>query len=403
MSTVPPVTGGSATEIAQQEQGVQAETESPKLGEYTVTEVKSETQGLFRPFVEKRDKAEVSLQLVDGALVTETQLFVNYQTACGASNYEVTSERLKILFSDLNDQTEYAYKYSDDPQKKLNICIPLPKFSKFDDVYIAEKGRVILQNPKENIAIEQDGLNANNVGLSGVAKHIAAQYPNKSEQNIAHFWLMVKQRNIKTIVDLTRFKEDVGEHYYPELKSEPMPSSKGATKKKGKITISEPQLKETKVSKSYELVAHDQKSQILVSTDVSMPNQARHECLISFDGEEHLVTRVHIPNWPDFGATSVSEFNKLLLQLESASEQPMLIHCRGGIGRTMTTFAGLELLRQFKGGKITRENYQQVVFDTVLRLRYQRGPDSVQTEGQLKLLLDTTLDWIKEAEIKAAQ
>ena len=69
------------------------------------------------------------------------------------------------------------------------------------------------------------------------------------------------------------------------------------------------------------------------------------------------------------------------------------LHCKAGIGRTMTSFAAAELLIKMRKGEIRPDNVDKVIDDTIIKMREARGPNSVQTKSQRGSLRKLVVHW----------
>ena len=188
-------------------------------------------------------------------------------------------------------------------------------------------------------------IHANFVPLSGRKGAIATQYPKDTAGSKADFWKMHLQQGTEVVVDLTQPGETGIKPYYP--------TRVGETLSLGDVSVT------------------------LVDRQGGLNNYRVVDHSTRQTGE---VSRYHYQDWVD--KTAISE--QQLSQLASfvAGGNHTCIHCKAGIGRTMTTFVAAELLIKMRKGEILPENMDRVIDDTIKTMRKARGPNSVQTESQ---------------------
>lgn len=103
--------------------------------------------------------------------------------------------------------------------------------------------------------------------------------------------------------------------------------------------------------------------------------------IMTVDGEEEEKPIWHFlyPSWPDFGALEQEDLSSLMSLMSLSrekntdSENPRVIHCSAGVGRT-GTFVALEFLigELQKGAWLDWDNESDPIFNTVNELRMQR-------------------------------
>jgi protein-tyrosine phosphatase len=118
----------------------------------------------------------------------------------------------------------------------------------------------------------------------------------------------------------------------------------------------------------------------LPSTDLEIRKFA-----MSVDGQdgEKPIWHFLYPSWPDFGALEESDLSSLMLLMSlsreknTKSDNPRVIHCSAGVGRT-GTFVALEFLigelqrGAWQGWDKPNSSENDPIFNTVNRLRMQR-------------------------------
>ncbi|RYP61556.1 hypothetical protein DL770_009767 [Monosporascus sp. CRB-9-2] len=113
---------------------------------------------------------------------------------------------------------------------------------------------------------------------------------------------------------------------------------------------------------------------------------------IDVEGSEESMVVWHLlyRRWPDFGVPALEDIDsffelmRLSREKNASDDNPRIIHCSAGVGRSGTFMALEHLMRELDSGDL--ENYDQnhsedLVFDTVNALREQRR-QMVQAESQ---------------------
>ncbi|XP_061319032.1 receptor-type tyrosine-protein phosphatase eta isoform X4 [Pezoporus flaviventris] len=193
-----------------------------------------------------------------------------------------------------------------------------------------------------------DYINANYMpGYNSKRAFIAAQGP--LPNTIEDFWCMIWEKNIYSIVMLTKCVEQARtkcEQYWPD-----------------------------KQPKSYGDII------VTVVSEIILPEWTIRDFTVekSNTAEGHTVRQFHFTSWPDHGVPETTEllinFRHLVHEYSSQNpiESPTLVHCSAGVGRTGTFIAIDRLIQQ-----IEMENTVDV-YGVVYDLRMHR-PLMVQTE-----------------------
>ena len=214
-------------------------------------------------------------------------------------------------------------------------------------------------NPETGKLQPQKGkIHANYIPLSGRSGAIATQYPKGTAQAKADFWKMTLQQKTNMVVDLTQQGEKGIAPYYP--------TTVGLTQTFGDVQVT------------------------LVEQN---GNQATYHVVDASTGQSGEVSRYHYQDWVD--KTAISEEQLSDLAAFVAGQDDICIHCKAGVGRTVTTFAAADLYIKMKAGKITPDNVHQVVNDTIKPMRAARGPNAVQTESQRASLVQLVQYWME--------
>ena len=215
-------------------------------------------------------------------------------------------------------------------------------------------------------SIRFENTPANRVDL-GIRGHhaIASQYPANTAQARENFWLSQLDNQTNVIFDLTKPEENnTGktplDPYYPTVVSAPV--------RYGNVSV-------TLVHGSDGLSTYEVK------------NHQNHKA-------PETIHRYHYKNWPDKTAIEPQELSRLADVV--LGQTNTCVHCRAGVGRTMTTYAAADLLNQMRNGKIASNQIDKAVDDTILKMREARGPQAVQTATQRASLVQMVQLWFKE-------
>ncbi|MBS0638155.1 MAG: dual specificity protein phosphatase family protein [Verrucomicrobia bacterium] len=118
-----------------------------------------------------------------------------------------------------------------------------------------------------------------------------------------------------------------------------------------------------------------------------------HTYLVQRDGKDDTpITRVHFRGWPDYGAVSCKDLSSIVNYVRNNSQalgnKPLWIHCRAGVGRSGAVTVALALANMHEKGKLTQDNYHEVINKLILRGREQRDLYFVQDPVQYQLVHD---------------
>uniref|UniRef100_A0A8D0CED3 Receptor-type tyrosine-protein phosphatase eta n=1 Tax=Salvator merianae TaxID=96440 RepID=A0A8D0CED3_SALMN len=213
-----------------------------------------------------------------------------------------------------------------------------------------------------------DYINANYMpGYNSKKEFIAAQGP--LPNTVQDFWRMIWEKNIYTIVMLTKCVEQGRtkcEEYWPNKQS----------KNYGDVTVS-------------------------MTSEIPLPEWTIRDFSMekSDSSESHPVRQFHFTAWPDHGVPETTDllisFRHLVKEYmkQNPPTSPALVHCSAGVGRTGTFIAIDRLIQQ-----IEMENTVDV-YGVVYDLRMHRSL-MVQTEDQYVFLNQCVLDIIKSQKEK---
>ena len=273
---------------------------------------------------------------------------------------------LESLLTTLSDASpeEINHQHFEELRKHtaLNPVETIPTDNaRFRDIQSPAHSNVPLRtvNPETgDIEAQQGKIHANYIPLSGRTGAIATQYPKNTEQAKGDFWQMTLQQKTKVVLDLTQVGERSIVAYYPE------------------------KLGETQTFGDIQVTLTRQQGPI-----------AMYEVVDNSTGEKGTVSRCHYQDWVDKTAIEVSQLSNLAAFVAGGND--VCIHCKAGVGRTVTTFAAAELLIKMRAGEITDENIDQIVDGTIKSMRNARGPYAVQTESQRASLVNLVQHWLQ--------
>ncbi|KAF8375255.1 hypothetical protein PRIPAC_81684 [Pristionchus pacificus] len=280
----------------------------------------------------------------------------NDQTA----NLKVFVEKiLKTGVKALMDEYESMKSYELTPivQKSFDAN---PDKNRYKDKVCIEGTRLRLQD-----SLNGDYIHANMVNNKPLLNKFIATQQGPLEKTIPDFWRMVVQENVGYIFMLCEFTELAKEKcakYYPLTESEPM-EHKGITIKLEKTT-------EDEVFVYSRLI-------------VDSPGKGKRR-----------VHHIKWKNWPDHGVPSNAMPALRLLRHARLCQQPTVVHCSAGVGRTGTLIA-MEWLLQ----KICTTPPPYDMKEMIKWTRSQRA-HAVQTSSQYVYIAFVVIRLIAEKDRK---
>ncbi len=246
------------------------------------------------------------------------------------------------------------------------LFIPTPD-GRFKDIQSPEATNVELRT--NHVAIK-GRIHANHIWHpKSTCRPIATQYPSPGKtalpmvQARENFWRMILQQKCDLILDLTKPEEQgkLGPIYYPHFPGEVM----------------------------------DYGRVIITRMDEGTGETCRYKVQDIRSKEVREILRHQFTQWPDHGEVSEQELHKLAGMINRCGHP--VIHCRAGVGRTGTALAASILREHHEHGRLTPTNAVQMLTETVLNLRQNRGPATVQTNGQWQLL-QRYVDWLLQSQ-----
>eukprot|EP00039_Didymoeca_costata_P017065 m.313533 g.313533 ORF g.313533 m.313533 type:complete len:741 (-) comp16491_c1_seq1:18-2240(-) len=224
----------------------------------------------------------------------------------------------------------------------------------------------ILPNPRTRVILnEVDGdptssfINANFVdGADGATqRYIAAQGPKAT--TIGHFWRMIWEKNVRAIVMVTALKEGKKEkcaRYWPR------------------------RVYDEAEDKDYE--EYDGIKVMVITGEIDAGYKVA-ELDVSLGSETRRIVHFWFDSWPDYGLPSeplaVPRMLRHVRERSDKLDEPWLVHCSAGIGRT-GTFVGIDI-----GMRELEKDKHCDPLDIIGRIRRCRG-GMVQTSEQYKFV-----------------
>ncbi|KAF8465956.1 protein-tyrosine phosphatase-like protein [Kalaharituber pfeilii] len=248
--------------------------------------------------------------------------------------------------------------------------------NRYSNIFPWSENRIRLNVPENKC----DYINASPIvldhGRQGMKRYIATQGPKRGQYN--HLWRMVWQEtgSVAVIIMLTRTLEQ-GQHkcfqYYP-LKLEDSPWDIDGDEEFGdgfRATLT-----------------------LLEKTKVPAAGCTVRKMSMEVAGEKKIVWHLLFKGWPDFGVPAAENKAALVEMIRIANlkntegpENPLIVHCSAGVGRSGTYITLDYLLREVEIGSIKSDETEDPVFDTVNMLREQRMY-MVQSEAQLHFIYE---------------
>lgn len=131
--------------------------------------------------------------------------------------------------------------------------------------------------------------------------------------------------------------------------------------------------------------------------------------LLTFGEETKTVWHLLFSGWPDFNVpenedrAGLLELLKLSASKNTGPDNPRIIHCSAGVGRSGTFIALEHLLAELGAGSLTHvKDDDDLIYNTVKELREQRMM-MVQSVAQYQFLYQVLRDELKKVQSTAAQ
>jgi protein-tyrosine phosphatase len=126
--------------------------------------------------------------------------------------------------------------------------------------------------------------------------------------------------------------------------------------------------------------------------------------LMTVKDESRIIWHLSFSGWPDFGVPedgdrlALFELLHMSREKNGLPENPRIVHCSAGVGRSGTFIALDHLLKELDAGAVaTAEDEEDMIFNTVNKLREQRMM-MVQSDAQYLFLYDVLKDRFEEEQ-----
>jgi len=126
--------------------------------------------------------------------------------------------------------------------------------------------------------------------------------------------------------------------------------------------------------------------------------------LMTVKDESRIIWHLSFSGWPDFGVPedgdrlALFELLHMSREKNGLPENPRIVHCSAGVGRSGTFIALDHLLKELDAGAVaTAEDEEDMIFNMVNKLREQRMM-MVQSDAQYLFLYDVLKDRFEEEQ-----
>ncbi|CAK8674408.1 unnamed protein product [Clavelina lepadiformis] len=306
-----------------------------------------EREGI-EPVYNKRHEANTNLAYSEEVSVYENVSSTNLSGGVHIDKLEhFYNTRSSNDFQSIKDEFQSIKKRSaNKPHEAANLNKNKKK-NRYKNIYPFDDSRVVLQS-------DDDYINASHIkGFCGKKTYIATQ--GAKDCTIPDFWQMVWEQNSSVIVMLCKLREE------SKIKCSAYWPVQGSTVTHGNFTI--------------KTTFEDDLGWVIT----------RRFCLINESSQKNReIFHLQLVSWPDHGVpTATSPLMYLRRMVKEATDdepnQPVIVHCSAGAGRT-GTFIAMDILFD--------ELDQTSVVDVpgaITRMR-ERRVDMVQTEDQYVLV-----------------
>jgi len=280
---------------------------------------------------------------------------------------EEINKRVKIIkrkeknkdysYKDYNEEFYILGRYIDDDNNHYNALEEgHQELCRYSDIKTYKHNNLEINTKKKYI-------NASPIKINNKFLFISTQGP--LPNTIEDFWTMVDQYNSNLVIMLCNLKEQGREKCanYWDVNTI------------GNYTITPKEKEDENIDKNKIVIR-----EIIIKNNLT--------------NNEKTITQIHYKGWPDHGAPDIKDAYKDFLYMikkvdEIKNENPAVVHCSAGVGRT-GTFISIyclfkEIMSQIKNEKLENINFS--VFNMVRKLKEMRLL-MVQSNEQYKFIYD---------------
>jgi len=209
-------------------------------------------------------------------------------------------------------------------------------------------------------------VNASVLDIDGL-NYIAAQGP--TGNTVADHWRMIWTGQVQTVVILTDVEENGRQKCFQYW-----PKKVGSRVRYGEYEVA--------------VATADTK----LSTD-SGQLVTRRELFVTHSGETRKVTQFHLEHWPDHGVPDLQCLSRTmdLAKARLSVDNPLLVHCSAGIGRTGVFLASLALDRRIdRATQFPDLQFEVNIGEMIATLRDAKNgrKGMVQTKAQREVIIE---------------
>lgn len=286
-----------------------------------------------------------------------------------------SSTDIRRKFLDLenrqNERLHHSLHNPEDSKWKIDESREVRMRNRYSNVSAWDSNRIHLKVPNDTC----DYINASPIVLKSrkdgsVKRYIATQGPRQAQ--LSHFWRMIwhETTDVAVVVMLTKTFElgrDKCFQYFPEDDPEP-----------------------------WEIKDDGEFGDDFSATVTLLNKDTRNSCTLrklamKVGDQTKIVWHLLFKGWPDYNVpegddrSALLELIKLANEKNTGPENPMIVHCSAGVGRSGTFITLDHFLRDIDAGAISSNEREDIIFETVNNLREQRMY-MVQSEVQFQFI-----------------
>ncbi|MCJ1364197.1 hypothetical protein MMC16_003306 [Acarospora aff. strigata] len=262
--------------------------------------------------------------------------------------------------------------------------------NRYVDVQAWANSRIRLKVPEGHC----DYINASPISLRNTKtgkeeRYIATQGPKRAQLN--HIWHMIwhETSEVAVIVMLTQIYEASREkcfQYFP-------------------LDLTNDTLIVNEINEFDD--GFKARIQLLELTTDERKRITTRKLSMTVNEENKIIWHLAFSGWPDFGVPegddrlALFELLNMSADKNTTAENPRIVHCSAGVGRSGTFIALDHLFRELDAGVVAAiQDDEDMIFDTVNKLREQRMT-MVQSDAQYQFLYDALRGRFEEKQATA--